>query len=93
MERGYSPHQAVPLPLLEETGKEARLWALGNGLLMLSEFGVDHAPIAISPSPFSRTLFEQAVNLAPTFNRLVHIAANDQEFICNALKRLVLYNF
>ncbi len=43
------------------------------------------APFVLVPSTFPRLLFEKAVNLQPLVNELMHIVANNHDFLHKSL--------
>ena len=47
--------------------------------------GLNFAPFVLVPSTFPRREFEKAVKLQPLVNELIHIIANNREFLTKAL--------
>ncbi len=71
----------------EEVGTEASDWMMCHGVLMRTKGKglLTHAPFTMLPCPYPRSLFEEAIMLAPLFNLLVHETSQDEEFIESAL--------
>lgn len=68
-------------------------WSLGNGLTMyppnFSEYSVNSAPVTLFPTPFPRTLFENANNVQKTFNELyVNIVTSQKKWLVDIISKL-----
>lgn len=66
---------------------------------MLLKYGADAdsiscTPIGVSmfPTPFPRTLFEEAQKLQPIYNKLYATISEDEEWLETALRGCVLHN-
>ncbi|KAJ3358378.1 hypothetical protein GGF32_000480 [Allomyces javanicus] len=79
----YPP--ALPAAQSASLRDQAVDWALAHGLVIRSATtptsSVVHAPFALFPSPFPRSCFTRARDLAPAFNRLVHAVTKDGQFL------------
>ncbi|KNE59651.1 hypothetical protein AMAG_05125, partial [Allomyces macrogynus ATCC 38327] len=79
----YPP--ALPAAQSAALRDQAVDWALAHGLAIRSATtptsSVVHAPFALFPSPFPRSCFTRARDLAPAFNRLVHAVTKDDLFL------------
>lgn len=53
--------------------------------------GLLHAPFALLPMPFPKVYWDQALELAPLFNKLVDRVSLDGEFLQETLARLFSY--
>ena len=78
---------------LEELTLQATTYALSHGLLYLppgqfqppTPASSIHAPFALFPSPFPRTLFKRAQDLQQIYNVLYARVASDVEFLDGVL--------
>ena len=53
-----------------------------NDLMMVDQAGQKiHAPVTLNPSPFCKTLHEEAVAIQPLFNDLLYSMVQERSFI------------
>ncbi|KAK9766737.1 Glutathione synthetase [Basidiobolus ranarum] len=91
------PPSASPA-LLEELKQVALDWAFAHGLVMrgpvdtqtgLPPAGeVINAPFALFPSPFPKHCFQEALELQPAMNQLLHTISEDHEFLQEIMESL-----
>jgi glutathione synthase len=73
-------------------------WALSHGLSIraikeaipkptILKDAVIHAPLALFPSPFPRSCYEQAYALGPMFNLMIHRITQDRAFLSQVMER------
>uniref|UniRef100_A0A453ST39 Glutathione synthase substrate-binding domain-containing protein n=1 Tax=Aegilops tauschii subsp. strangulata TaxID=200361 RepID=A0A453ST39_AEGTS len=88
---------AVPQGLVDELVEEALVWCSQHGLVVGDKnhprsgkapgVGLLHAPFALLPMSFPKVYWEQALELAPLFNELVHRVSLDGDFLQQTLAR------
>ena len=81
-------------PELEEIVKAGKDWQQCNGCLMRNlqdEHAVNHTAFVLFPTPFPKTLYEEATLVQKDFQQLYFKASRDYEFIKSALQRFVLH--
>jgi hypothetical protein len=66
---------------LDQLAFDANQYCLSHGLAL----GGGAVPVSLFPSPMPRKLFKHAYELTPTFQRVLGAAANDINFISEAL--------
>jgi len=72
---------------LSHLAKEAREWALGNGLIMSNPDGIiSHAPCTLIPRAVPRSQIEALVDISQILNVLFDRLARDPEFILPILQ-------
>lgn len=75
---------------LERCTDNAKDWAICHGIVMKNKENtslVKHAPFTLFPSPFPMYLYEEAMKVQSDFQRLIHRASLDHQFIKDSLKR------
>ncbi|CAM0912324.1 unnamed protein product [Alopecurus aequalis] len=92
-----SEQLAVPPGLVDELVEEALVWCSQHGLVVGDKnhprsgkapgVGLLHAPFALLPMSFPKPYWEQALELAPLFNELVHRVSLDGDFLQQTLAR------
>lgn len=92
-----SEQLAVPPGLVDRLVEEALVWCSQHGLVVGDKnhprsgkapgVGLLHAPFALLPMSFPKVYWEQALELAPLFNELVHRVSLDGEFLQQTLSR------
>ncbi|KAG7205148.1 hypothetical protein KM043_005517 [Ampulex compressa] len=90
------PIISLPLPAdkLEEIIDKAKDWALMHGMCMRSKvkFNRDvlqYAPFVLLPSPFPRKEFNEACQIQPMLNLLMHKVAQDFNFLRETLEETI----
>ncbi|VAI79476.1 unnamed protein product [Triticum turgidum subsp. durum] len=88
---------AAPSGLVDELVEEALVWCSQHGLVVGDKnhprsgkapgVGLLHAPFALLPMSFPKVYWEQALELAPLFNELVHRVSLDGDFLQQTLAR------
>ncbi|XP_048543357.1 glutathione synthetase, chloroplastic-like isoform X2 [Triticum urartu] len=88
---------AAPPGLVDELVEEALVWCSQHGLVVGDKnhprsgkapgVGLLHAPFALLPMSFPKVYWEQALELAPLFNELVHRVSLDGDFLQQTLAR------
>ncbi|SGZ58985.1 CIC11C00000003965 [Sungouiella intermedia] len=68
-------------------------WSLANGLVMyppnFSIHSANNAPITLFPTPFPKDLFERAVDVQQSFNKLyVSVVANQKKWLLDVIEGL-----
>lgn len=68
-------------------------WSLANGLVMyppnFSIHSANNAPISLFPTPFPKDLFERAVDVQKSFNKLyVSVVANQKKWLLDVIEGL-----
>lgn len=90
------PPQPTDVEKQELVGRSVD-WAASHGLVMryknTGENNIPsclavHAPFALFPSPFPKSCYDHAIQLQPLFNKLVHVVANDTDFVANVIGSL-----
>ncbi|XP_064610828.1 glutathione synthetase-like [Liolophura sinensis] len=92
-------HEGVSLPLpddqLKEIAAKGKDFALCHGILMrtkeepYSSELLNYAPFTLFPSPLPRTCFQDALDVQTSFNYLMHLVAQDYEFLQESLKSVI----
>ncbi|XP_076224494.1 glutathione synthetase isoform X2 [Nomia melanderi] len=86
------------LPILEKELEEliakAKNWALMHGMCMRSKTNfnkntLQFAPFILIPSPFPRKEFENACQIQPKLNLLIHRVAQDYNFLKETLEEII----
>ena len=75
---------------IEKCADSAKDWAVCHGIVMKNRENTSllkHAPFTLFPSPFPSNLYEEAMQVQLDFQRLIHRASLDHQFIEDSLKR------
>jgi glutathione synthase len=67
-------------------------WAYSNGLVIKAGDGSVHAPVALFPTPISKSCFQDALRLQPIYNILVDRVARDKAFLQKVMDDLSLHD-
>lgn len=65
-------------------------YVYAHGILLkhpTDPLSVTHAPFTLHPTPFPRVAFEQAINVQPLMNSMMHRVSLDDEFIHSAFSK------
>ncbi|KAI3643247.1 hypothetical protein MP228_012802 [Amoeboaphelidium protococcarum] len=75
---------------LRELKEHAVDYALSHGLVMKNKDlkSIQHAPVALFPSPFPQPAFDYAYEVQPFWNKLVDVISQDHEFLCGIFSKL-----
>ncbi|CAN6641461.1 hypothetical protein TRVA0_018S02366 [Trichomonascus vanleenenianus] len=79
----------------KETVNSITHWAMGHGLMMLTEGNAPtavHAPVTVYPTPFPKAAFEKARKAQKPFNELYYSVCANEEWLVSVITDLATFD-